>query len=83
MEPGRLAYWMRALGREDLPARLEISGGTLRHVATAKHDFWAATGFYEDDAGRRAVLKIYRKTRFAGVPLRWLGRWQCSREVAF
>jgi hypothetical protein len=74
---------MRALGREDLPARLEVSGRALRHVATAKHDFWAATGFYEDDAGRRAVLKIYRTTRFAGMPLRWLGRWQCGREVAF
>ena len=82
-QPGRLAYWMRALGREDLPARLEVAGRTLRHVATAKHDFWAATGFYEDDTGRRAVLKIYRTTRFAGAPLRWLGRWQCSREVAF
>src|SRR5262249_30001319 len=82
-EPGRLAYWMRALGRDDLPARLEVSGRSLRHVATAKHDFWAATGFYEDHHGRRAVLKIYRTTRFAGAPLRWLGRWQCGREVAF
>jgi predicted Ser/Thr protein kinase len=74
---------MRALGREDLPARLEVSGRTLRHVATAKHDFWAATGFYEDHHGRRAVLKIYRTTHFAGAPLRWLGRWQCGREVGF
>jgi hypothetical protein len=81
--PRRLAYWMRALGRENLPARLEFSGRTLRWLATVKHDFWAATGFYEDDAGDRAVLKIYRTTRFAGAPLRWLGRWQCGREVAF
>jgi hypothetical protein len=81
--PGRLAYWMRALGRDDLPARLEVSGRTLHRLATAKHDFWAATGFYADDAGRRAVLKVYRTTRFAGTPLRWLGRWQCGREVAF
>ena len=74
---------MRALGRDDLPARLEVSGRLLRHVATAKHDFWAATGFYEDHHGRRAVLTIYRTTHFAGAPLRWLGRWQCGREVAF
>ena len=46
--PGRLAYSMRALGREDLPARLAVSGRTLRLLETAKHDFWAATGFYED-----------------------------------
>ena len=82
-EPGRLAYWMRALGSDDPPARLEVSGRALRHLATAKHDFWAATGFYEDDAGGRAVLKIYRTARFAGAPLRWLGRWQCGREIAF
>jgi RIO-like serine/threonine protein kinase len=54
----------------------------LRRLATAKHDFWAATGFYEDDSGDRAVLKMYRTTRFAGAPLQWLGRWQCAREVA-
>ena len=81
-EPGRLAYWMRALGRDDLPSRLAVSGRTLRRLATAKHDFWAATGFYEDDSGDRAVLKMYRTTRFAGAPLQWLGRWQCAREVA-
>jgi hypothetical protein len=74
---------MRALGRDDLPSRLAVSGRTLRRLATAKHDFWAATGFYEDDSGGRAVLKAYRTTRFAGAPLGWLGRWQCAREVAF
>ena len=82
-DPGRLAYWMRALGREDLPELLEVSGRRLRRVATAKHDFWAATGFYEDAGGDRAVLKAYRTARFAGAPLRWLGRWQCRREVGF
>jgi hypothetical protein len=79
--PGRFAFWMRALGRDDLPHRLESSGRTLRHRATAKHDFWAATGIYQDDAGGWAVLKAYRTARFAGAPLRWLGRWQCGREV--
>jgi predicted Ser/Thr protein kinase len=74
---------MRALGREELPVRLVVSGRALRRLETAKHDFWAATGFYEDEAGRRAVLKMYRTTRFAGAPLRWLGRWQCEREVGF
>jgi hypothetical protein len=82
-EPGRLAYWMRALGRDDLPKHVTVSGRILRRLATAKHDFWAATGFYEDAAGGQAVLKMYRTTRFAGAPLRWLGRWQCEREVGF
>ena len=36
-----------------------------------------------DRAFRRAVLKAYRTARFAGAPLRWLGRWQCRREVGF
>jgi len=81
--PGRLAYWMRALGQHDLPDRLEVSGRTLRRLETAKHDFWAATGFYQDESGGRAVLKVYRTAAFAGVPLRWLGRWQCGREVGF
>jgi len=81
--PGRLAYWMRALGRHDLPDRLEVSGRTLRRLETAKHGFWAATGFYEDESGGRAVLKVYRIAPFAGAPLRWLGRWQCGREVGF
>jgi hypothetical protein len=81
--PGRLAYWMRALGRHDMPVTLEISSRRLRHIATAKHDFWAATGFYEDDVGGRVVMKMYRTARFAGVPLRWLGCWQCRREVRF
>jgi len=80
--PGRFAYWMRALGRDDLPPSLAVSGRTFRWLETAKHDFWAATGFYEDDGGGRAVLKMYRTARFAGAPLRWLGRWQCGREVA-
>lgn len=82
-EPGRLAYWMRALGREDLPQVVEVSGQSLRRVATAKHDFWAATGFYEDALGGRAVLKAYRTAPFAGASLRWLGRWQCRREIGF
>lgn len=81
--PGRLAYWMRALGREDLPATVELAGRRLRHVDTAKHDFWAATGFYEGATGTRVVVKVYRTARFAGAPLRWLGRWQCRREVGF
>ncbi len=79
------AYAMRALGRSDLPPTFQIGGTTWRHVRTVKHDFFAATGFYEDAAGsgQRVVLKLSRTVDFAGVPLEWLGRWLCRREQRF
>ena len=81
--PDRVAYSMRALGRAGLPREFVVGGTTCRLLKTVKHDFFAATAFYADDAGRRVVLKISRTTDFAGVPLAWLGRWLCRREVRF
>jgi RIO-like serine/threonine protein kinase len=77
------AYSMRALGKRDLPATLLIDGVAWRHVRTHKHDFWAATGFYENDRGERAVLKMGRTEPFMGLPLEWTGRFLCRREVRF
>jgi hypothetical protein len=74
---------MRALGRADLPGEFNLNGTTWRHLKTVKHDFFAATGFYQDAAGNRAVLKVSRTTDFAGVPLEWVGRCLCQREVRF
>ncbi len=74
---------MRALGKADLPKTITVAGQTYQHEATIKHDFFAATAFYLDPAGRRAVLKIGRVTDFAGVSLEWLGRWLCRRELHF
>jgi RIO-like serine/threonine protein kinase len=74
---------MRALGKAGLPDTLTVNGVTFRHRATLKHDFFAATGFYEDADGRRVVLKVGRVVEFAGVPLLWVGRWLCRREVRF
>ena len=48
-----------------------------------KHDFVAATGFYEDRAGNRVVLKIGRTASLFGFPMRWMGRFLCQREVRF
>lgn len=76
-------YAMRALGHNDLPCEFQLNGATWRRVRTVKHDFFAATGFYEDDRHRKVVLKISRVADFAGVPLEWLGRWLCRREVRF
>jgi hypothetical protein len=81
---GRPAYAMRALGRGDVPGEFRLGPAVWRHVRTVKHDFFAATAFYEDPAtGRRAVLKISRTADFAGLPLEWVGRWLCARELRF
>ena len=79
----RTVYSMHALGRDGLPAQFEISGTTWRLTTEVKHDFFAATGFYQNDAGQTAVLKMSRTIPFAGLPLKWLGRWLCRREVRF
>ena len=74
---------MRSLGRSGLPGALSLRGGTYRLSRSVKHDFFAATGFYQDAAGQTVVLKIGRTEDFAGVPLRWMGRWSCRREMRF
>src|SRR5437016_5164465 len=79
----RPAYSLRALGRRELPERLDVNGTRWQLERTVKHDFWAATGFYLDESGHRAVLKIGRDEPFAGVPLDWAGRFLCRRELRF
>lgn len=81
--PDRAAYAMRALGKGGLPPQLTVGGAPWRMVRTVKHDFFAATGFYENATGRLAVLKMSRSADFAGFPLAWIGRWLCRREVRF
>lgn len=77
------AYSMRALGRDDLPPVFDLGGVRWRHARTVKHDFFAATGFYDDGHGIRAVLKVSRTADFAGLPMAWLGRWLRCRELRF
>jgi RIO-like serine/threonine protein kinase len=74
---------MRALGRSELPREFRLGDTTWRHVATVKHDFFAATGFYEDHAGNKSVLKFSRNVDFHGLPLEWIGRRLCRREMRF
>jgi hypothetical protein len=81
--PDRVAYSMRALGRAGLPREFSLDRITYRLQRTIKHDFFAATAFYVDDSGHTVVLKISRTTDFAGVPLAWVGRWLCRREMRF
>ena len=77
------AYAMRALGRDDLPAEVSIGGRTYRHVRTVKHDFFAATGFYDGADGERVVLKLGRTNAVFGLPGAFLGQWSRCRETRF
>jgi hypothetical protein len=83
VRPDRAAYALRALGRKGMPESFVINGVSYRLTRTVKHDFWAATGFYEDPKGRKVVLKMGRVEDFAGIPLDWIGAWLCKREVRF
>jgi hypothetical protein len=75
---------MHALGRRALPDTVTVAGRTFRATRFIKHDFFAATGFYEDMAnGEKAVLKMSRTEPILGLPSRWMGRVICSREVRF
>src|SRR5690349_21645940 len=77
------AYSMRALGSKNLPETILLDGRRWTLTRTHKHDFWAVTGFYESATGERAVLKMGQTEPFAGVPLAWVGRYLCRREVRF
>jgi hypothetical protein len=79
----RTLYTLRALGKRDLPPSFDLDGVTYRHEKTIKHDFYAATGFYLAPTGERVVLKVGRTQDYAGIPLRWLGKFLCRREVRF
>lgn len=74
---------MRALGEHELPETIDVGGKTYGRTDAIKHDFFAATGFYRSDDGTRAVLKMSRTADFCGLPLLWLGRWLCRREMRF
>jgi hypothetical protein len=81
--PERVWYFMRALGRCGLPGSFENDGVTYRLTRSVKHDFFAATGFYADDAGKKAVLKMGRTACFLKLPMKWVGRFLCRREMRF
>ena len=74
---------MRALGKAGFPDSIDVTGQRYFLARSVKHDFFAATAFYDDACGKRVVLKVSRTQEFAGVPLLWLGRWLCRRELRF
>ena len=79
-----------------MPATVSIEHGGRRrtyHFAKLfKHDFFAATGLYQEDGfagqdveapgGGGAVLKIQRTYHFWGLPMGWLGRRVARHEIS-
>ena len=74
---------MLALGRRPMPKSILLGGIIYGHQETVKHDFWAATAFYQDENGSRVVLKLARTTDFFSLPMAWCGRFLCQREARF
>lgn len=78
----------RQLRGKTLPPSFPFGGVLYLAEHLFKRDFYAATGLYRHSAQARllpgqVVLKIYHTDPFLGLPLRWLGRWLCDREVGF
>jgi serine/threonine protein kinase len=71
--------WLRALGRDELPARIQVADSHYEHLRTYKHDFFAATGLYSGPGGC-VILKVGRTAPLAGVPMEWLGRFLAEHE---
>ena len=64
----------RQLGRKTLPDTFVIDSIGYHLVHSMKHDFVAATGFYEDANGRRVVLKMGRTAHLSAFPCNgWAG----------
>jgi hypothetical protein len=77
-----LAYALRALGRAEPPKALVVGDVTYTRTKVIKHDFFAATAFYASPVGG-AVLKVGRTEPFLALPLVFIGRFLCRRELGF
>ena len=69
-----------ALAGGELPESVDVGGTAWRKVKTFKHDFFAATGLYEDASGRQSVLKMYRPRSYMGLPYGLLSLWEARHE---
>jgi hypothetical protein len=76
-----MRHYLRALGRDDLPAQIALGGRTYLLRQTFKHNSVSAVGLYEAD-GDRVVLKCYRRAPAVVVPMRWAGRLMATHEAA-
>jgi hypothetical protein len=81
---GKHNRYMFAL-HEPPSEQLAVAGEDYRLVRVFKHDFWAATSLYQAIRGveakfPRIVVKFGRVGDFAGIPLRWIGRYMQVHE---
>ena len=71
----------------ELPASATLLGAEYVRESVLKRDFYATVGLYrrlDGNAGpARVLLKIYHADGLWGVPLGWMGRWLCRREMRF
>ena len=73
---------MYACGQEGPPKAFSCNGNLWKLDTLFKHDFFACTARYAcEETNALAVLKINRIRPFLGLPLRWLGRLLCRREL--
>ncbi len=80
-----------ALGYGSLPQNMTVDGRTYGIVKIFKHDFFAATGLYEQTGGnaaadgrkpKLAVLKMQRTYPLYGLPMQWLGQIVARHEIS-
>lgn len=70
---------LTALGRRNLPDRIEVKGLPYQRRKVFKDDFFAVTALYEGETGK-VILKVHRQASFLLVPLTWVGRLLAARE---
>lgn len=83
------AKYKQLRGRS-LPESIIFRGVEYRLEQLFKRDFYAATGLFalavdqpDERHPERIVLKIYHTEPLGYIPLGWLGRLLCNREVYF
>jgi serine/threonine protein kinase len=80
----------KQLRGKTLPPAITFRDDQYELVQIFKRDFYAVTGFYRLKDGvessncpNEVVLKIYHTEPLSFIPLRWMGRMLCDREVYF
>jgi hypothetical protein len=72
--------WLKALGKKEFPASIEVGDARYELAHVFKHDFWAGTSLYSGPAGR-IVVKIHRQASIFGLPMRWAGLLMGGHEA--
>jgi hypothetical protein len=71
------------LGDGDPPEQVTVGGATYQRAEILKHDSWAATAIYRNEAHEKIICKFNRTAALFGIPLTWIGRALASREARF